>query len=102
MDPLLHLYTQAHWHDAGHVVGDRAGLTALRDAIDRALTNKAAAAHVSAADGEGYAVVVILLASKNMAGLVEPYVDQVEGPGTYPSDLLPPKRYRTLLRPEDA
>lgn len=59
---LLHLYGQGHWHDDAYIVGNTRGLTALRDAITKALAdndNGPDEAEVSVADGEGYGVVII-------------------------------------------
>ena len=56
----LHLYGQYAWHDDAKIVGNREALTALRDAIDKALADKNGEAELEAiaGDGEGYRVVI--------------------------------------------
>ena len=66
---LLHLIAQATWHSPAFVVGNRLGLTALRDTIDKALQDGEAAIEVSADDGEGYGVHVRCVASDAMADI---------------------------------
>lgn len=57
--PWLHIYPPEFPHSEGRVCGTRAGLTAVRDAIDFALnTGRSALAEVIASDGEGYGVQV--------------------------------------------
>lgn len=75
-DPAhLHVYGQEAWHDEAFVVGDVAGLTALRDAIDAALRDGAAVTPVVFVnDGEGYQVVVA--AVPDMSGVAVPYHDE--------------------------
>lgn len=52
---LLHVYAQAAYHDEAYLVGDRKGLTAARDAIDRVLGGDGqSSAWVSVSDGEGF------------------------------------------------
>lgn len=62
---LLHIHAQPAQHDEAYIVGNRAGLLALRDAIDQALltgevtTSSSPDGHqVMTADGEGYTVTV--------------------------------------------
>lgn len=66
--PLLHLYAGPSYHMEGYVVGNRAGLTALRDAINHALEGEdfhnasitpKGEGCVFTRDGEGYEVIVI-------------------------------------------
>ena len=58
--PLLHLHAQEQEHAEAWVVGNRAGLVALRDALDRALAmNVPTSAHAFVNDGEGFALIVI-------------------------------------------
>ncbi len=64
-DPaLLHLYAQAMYHFEAYVVGNRAGLLKLREAIDAALAGEGSrgtgcARDVFVRDGEGYDVFVV-------------------------------------------
>jgi len=55
---ILAVYGQEYWHRDVMVIGDRGGLTVLRDVIDRALAKGAAEADVLVQDGEGYTVYV--------------------------------------------
>jgi hypothetical protein len=54
----LHIHAQPGQHDEAWLTGDRAGLLALRDAIDAALAAGTSAAEIMPGDGEGYTVVV--------------------------------------------
>ena len=56
---LMHIYGQDVWHAPAWIVGNRAGLEALREAITVALDKPRSEAIVMAGDGEGYAVQVI-------------------------------------------
>lgn len=61
MTPVLHIHGQSRWHMSAVVVGNRAALLGLRDAIDRALKGECrAAVETFSADGEGYEVEVRL------------------------------------------
>lgn len=60
MTPVLHIHAQSHWHDDATIIGTRDALRALRVAIDTALTGDPGHADVFCADGEGYAVRVLL------------------------------------------
>lgn len=62
---LLHIHAQPAQHDEAYIVGNRAGLLALRDAINQALLTGEATTpssldghEVMTADGEGYTVTV--------------------------------------------
>jgi len=54
--PLLHIHGQPSWQDEAYILGNRAGLLALRTAIDAALEHGEGVAEVMVADGEGYSV----------------------------------------------
>ena len=72
--PLLHIYGQAAHHDDVHIVGTRAGLLRLLDAINVALSGGPGQHHpVFAADGEGYAIRVTVESEEGMADYVSPY-----------------------------
>ena len=58
--PVLKVFSPQIWHDSGYVVGNRAGLEALRDAVDEALKNGAGSGEVFETDGEGYYVMAAL------------------------------------------
>ena len=55
----LHVYGQFTYHSEATIRGTREGLTALRDAIDKAISSRRGVAEVIAGDGEGYHVEVL-------------------------------------------
>jgi hypothetical protein len=57
-EPWLHVYGQYMWHSPVTIRGTRAGIEALRRAIDAALAGEKGSASVMATDGEGYSVMV--------------------------------------------
>ena len=60
---LLHVYGQVDQHAPAEIVGNRAALTVLRDAIDAALAGDGApevSTSAMTADGEGFMVSVLL------------------------------------------
>lgn len=75
----LHLYAQLHWHDEAYIVGNRAGLEALRDAIARALNEQdgRAQADVFTNDGEGYMAMVACVSDETMGRMRVPYTDEI-------------------------
>ena len=73
--PYLHLFAQQAWHDDAHIVGNRRGLTALRDALTRALDGDLGVAEVFVEDGEGYFAVCRL--REDMRDIALPYTDEV-------------------------
>lgn len=58
--PLLHIYAQHSEHTEAYILGNREGLRALRAALDAALEHGAGTVEVMVADGEGYAVEIML------------------------------------------
>lgn len=61
-DPILHIYGQHFWHGSAHIVGNRAALTLLRAALDRALGvsyDNSQEFEAQVIDGEGYALTVL-------------------------------------------
>ena len=65
MIKLLHIYGQEQWHGNTYLVGNKAGLLELKNAIEQALdngrgetTNKGSCIYTN--DGEGYQVRVVL------------------------------------------
>ncbi len=92
---LLHVHAQGAWHDEAFLVGNRAGLTAARDAIDRALAGgEPAACEVSTSDGEGFSFVAVLddRPWDGMWGSELPYTDEIAAGGRaggppWPGDL---------------
>lgn len=57
---LCHLYGQAFYHAPAYIVGNREGLIALRNAIDRALVNGRGQEGLFVQDGKGFAVHAIM------------------------------------------
>ena len=58
--PLVHIYGQHSEHTEAYILGNREGLRVLRAALDAALEHGSEAAEVMVADGEGYAVEIML------------------------------------------
>jgi hypothetical protein len=89
----LHLYAQAQWHDDAYLVGNRGGLTALRDALTRLLDGSASKETVLAYtnDGEGYDLTVHLVTPEVFGALTVPYTDPIaiaaSGNERHPSQL---------------
>ena len=57
--PTLHVLAQSLPHRPAVLIGNRAGLTALHNAILRAMSGGVSKAAVFAEDGEGYGLVVV-------------------------------------------
>jgi hypothetical protein len=57
---LLHIYSQLMWHSDASIIGNRNGLTVLRDAIDDALQNGKSETHAMVSDGEGFLVSITM------------------------------------------
>ena len=79
---ILHVHAQLAWHDDAVLVGNEEGLRALREAITEALeSGEGGHANVTAADGEGYQVVVKLRSADFGARAWDdarlPYTDEV-------------------------
>lgn len=73
----LHIYGQFTPHDRATIRGNRAGLVALRDALDAALGKQpTASAHVMVNDGEGYQVLVERVNLTSMCGR-GPYIEEL-------------------------
>jgi len=73
--PWLHIRSQSTYHFEANIRGTRAGLLALRDAIDQALAKQVGTAPVFASDGEGYHVSV--QRSRTVSGIGRPtYLDE--------------------------
>lgn len=109
-EPLLHIYGQYHPHGEAYLVGNREGLLALRDAIDKALNEEAgvAGAHVAPADRETYPVIVIYNDDVDKLGLLGPTYCEPETKAFpwHPDnlsgfDLVPPDTYTALMRGPD-
>jgi hypothetical protein len=72
--PWLHIYAQYQWHDEATIEGTRRALVNLRDAIDRALSERRdAESEAFAADGEGYRVKVKIRSYEFLSKVPLPY-----------------------------
>lgn len=71
----VHVYGQPTYHSEAYITGDRAGLEALRRAVDAALRDNISSATVSTNDGEGYSLVVVKLETEQMDVAELPYTD---------------------------
>lgn len=81
-DGVLHIYGQEYWHDDAAIIGDRQGLTLLRDQIDRALSGGIRAATNDGCvffqnDGEGFSLHIALATDEEMQALASAYSDPV-------------------------
>lgn len=106
--PILHLHQQKAWHDDSYIVANRAGLIAIRSAIDRALASgQAEVADTSfCADGEGFRLFVVPydyeLHTEQWDELRLPYLMPYEGAPPLggpllPHQLIPEDRLRRLI-----
>lgn len=103
----LHLYAQVSHHQEAWVVGTPEALTALRDALTRALEDgRPAVAHSCAQDGEGYAVLVLPQTEREMSELFLPYTNPFGArpgeelpklPGKHPYEAIEPVVYEALV-----
>ncbi len=57
--PVLHIYGQSAQHSEAYLLGNREGLTKLRDAIDRAIQTGEGWHEAFVNDGEGFATIVV-------------------------------------------
>ncbi len=75
MKGTAHLHAQECPHDEAYLITDRAGLLAVRAAIDRAMEDPAgvARADLFAADGEGYALFVLVPRTGELEAAETPY-----------------------------
>lgn len=94
---LLHLYAQPWEHSDAWIVGNREGLTALRDALNRALANEQtapAACLQFVTDGEGYTCFVVPndadWQSEQWMKLYRPYVDETAKDHRKDEDVIAP------------
>ena len=101
---ILHVYAQDQWHEDAFIVGDRAALVKLRDAIVQALDGDAdpfddtisreglGKTAVFAADGEGYSLHVVAIDAERMERMKLPYTGRMfnhpDAKGRYPSSLV--------------
>lgn len=101
-EDILHVYSPYGHHGDAYIVGTRAGLSLLRDALAWLLAAKGAANATGfqtfTADGEGYSLTVSLEAESGMDAYVLPYTASyaVDTSQSEPyNDHWPKKRQRT-------
>lgn len=99
---LLHIYAQSTSHEEAWVVGNRDGLTTLRDAIDAALAKGSSSEIVSASDNEEYKILVVEAetATLDSREVGMPYTNAYHKGGKHPIVLIGPARYRELMKSE--
>lgn len=97
--PFLHLYPQLDNHIEAWVVGNRAGLKALKKAITKALQQEALeGSEVMAGDGEGYQVLVLPLSDSQFQNLPMPYTEAKHTyGGVHPYSMVTPAAYRSAM-----
>lgn len=71
--PYAHLFAQSHWHDEAYLVGNRAALLAISQAIESALADDVGAAELFVGDGEGY--YLFCVQHERLADVAWPYTD---------------------------
>ena len=79
MPGTVHIIAQTGPHQSAIIVGDAAGLTVIRDAINRALAGNWAKGATFANDGEGYSVIV--LRPQQLGDIPFGYTDEAFGAG---------------------
>lgn len=86
-DPIVHIFGQFSWHDNACIVGTRAGLEKLRNAIDQALSNNRpeCTGTVFADDGEGYNI--IIKPEKEWSDIPTPYTWEEAADNSHPHPL---------------
>ena len=90
----LHLYAQLRNHSDAFIVGDRAALMALKNALEQLLSGDENAVGINTFtdDGEGYKLIVI--ETKELRDAQLPYIDTEEPwEGKYPRELISDAEY---------
>lgn len=110
---ILNVYGQTMGHDELWILGNREGLTALRDALNRTLNNKPVddltytSVETEVTDGESFNTIIVCqdkpLQDKAWDDLHLPYVDynastELLSHLRWPADLLPDITYAKLIR----
>lgn len=70
---VLHCYAQHSWHTEAYISGGKDALTALRNAIDAALSEGAAELRTVTSDGEGYSLYIVAMSDEDAENQVVPY-----------------------------
>ena len=88
---VIHLWAGASFHEDGYIVGNKEGLESLRRAIDYALVNSdcdvsTSNTEVSASDGEGYDLHIILTKDTDKIALpyTEDFAEEQRDDAVYP------------------
>jgi hypothetical protein len=100
MTNTLHIYAQSQPHSESYIVGNNESLKLLRDAIDKALSDRHGSVNaIYCQDGEQYSVIVI---NSNRNDLLLPYDDFMfrTSLGIHPYKLLTQDEYRKLMTKE--
>ena len=96
----VHIYAQPFNHGDAYIVADAEGLTAIRDACDAALKRGSTAIEPFTEDGEGYALIVMNIETRDpkWALIHLPYIlDGIDHDvGSSPVEILGTLRYREL------
>lgn len=92
---VLHIFPQGSWHDEVMIAGNREGLLALKNAVEKALNNERfGESHAFVNDGEGFTILVAQLHPSEMDAFKVPYTDEhakaLKGQGTDPWDFFRP------------
>lgn len=101
--PFLHLYPQLDNHIEAWVVGNKAGLKALKKAITAALKDERLKGEQAfAADGEGYQVLVLPLTNEQIKTVRVPYTEMLEvnRSGLHPFHLVSRPDYIEAMTPK--
>jgi hypothetical protein len=103
IEMFLHIYAQQYEHDTAWLVGDEQSLIALRNTIDRAISNHHSSMSSFTSDGEGFITTVILTkddCEKNEMTL--PYAIVLDTKSNVlPSDLIQSKDCKKLHKEPD-
>jgi|WetSurMetagenome_2_1015567.scaffolds.fasta_scaffold27392_3 hypothetical protein len=73
--PVVHVWQQLMWHCDGYIIGNREGLSNLKDAIEDALKNNQSKSQVFSSDGEGYDIKIIC--TEETEHLAVTYTDEI-------------------------
>lgn len=97
---LLQIYAQSNEHGDAWIIGDAEGLTALRDAINTALSEGSAVTTCGTSDEEGFMTFVAKsdLNTVREEDVLLPYTNAVYHKGKHPLVLVGPARYRDLAK----
>lgn len=75
--PVVHLWQPLMWHCDQNIVGNKEGLTLLKDALQKAIDTGKGVAEAFISDGEGHDVIIQCV--KEIDLLAVPYTDECAG-----------------------